>query len=557
MADEWDVVVVGCGAAGLAAAIAAADSGASVVVLEASEQVGGASAFSGGLVWLPGRGALADGRYDGAGPVLEYLDALNHGDVFDAEAVSRFVLDALPVRDRLQALAPMALSCAVTASDYHADLAGGAFTGRSFEVDPVPARALLGAEWATRIRSHPVPALELTLDEGAAIQASRDAGTTSPIDARSTIAARRAEMVLTGGPGLVAGLLAGALRARVEIRLGTRADELLLGEGRVGGVRAHRGDAEQTFHAAGGVILATGGFEWDESLVARFIGHPIAAASPPTSRGDGLRMGVVAGASVSGLHRYWGMPVVGDPTTRYDERAYYQAAHFRSSPGTIIVNDAGSRFVNEGASYHTIVDAFHEVEVGSGRRRNPSPGWLLFDDDARRRTRALASVAAAAGEGGWGVVADSLDELAASIAVEPGALGTTVDDFNRGVRAGVDRFGRGTAWFEGFLAGGPGVDRSLAPMSAPPFHAVRIHDGTIGTSGGLVIDPDARVQGWDGQPIEGLYAAGNATASIFAGRYPGAGATLGPALVHGFLAGTDAARRAASRRTVVSSRLSG
>jgi 3-oxosteroid 1-dehydrogenase len=294
-----------------------------------------------------------------------------------------------------------------------------------------------------------------------------------------------------------------------------------------------------------GVVLACGGFEWNEPMVRAFIGEAIEPLSPPHNTGDGHRMAMEAGAALANMPSYWGQPAIVEPGTTFEGRPMPQMATIRSTPGVIAVNKHGRRFVNEGVTYQDFPKVLGTFDPVGIDYPNEAPQWLVFDQRVKDTAVVLPSVLPGQPAPEWIVRASSIAELAGRIGVDPGALVATVARWNEQVAAGEDSdFHRGTTAFEAQVTGrAPSPERCLAPVDRAPFYAVTLRNGALGTNGGPRIDAHARVLGHDGEPIPGLYAAGNAAAGVFGPAYPGGGATLGPALAFGYLAGRHAATR--------------
>ena len=562
-----DVVVLGSGAAGLTAALAAAAAGgADVGLYEKADLLGGTTAISGGIVWVPGNHLMEPAERDGdPAEALRYLRVLA-GDALDvpvAEALVaagpemlRFVEEASPCRFRLLAGYP----------DYHPEVPGARPDGgRSLEPDLFDL-AVLG-EWAGQIRywgGEPRPLLLSETGYGGAVE--------SP--PRAVIVDRKERSVCGMGEALVGSLLAGCLDAGVSVRTGWRARHLVTAEGRVSGVRFDSPDGEITVGARRGVILATGGFEWNEALVRLFLRGPMdAPAGVPSNTGDGLDMAIDAGAALGNMAQAWWAPMARIPGDEaWGSPRYHLVLAERTRPGSIMVNAAGQRFCNEAANYNSLGEAFHSLgpgtpgpgtpgssTSGSGTSGSATPGsatpgcgtsdeadiaaWLICDDRYRRRYP-LPGCRRGAEPPPWVHRGDTLAELAAAIGVPPAALGATVTEFNRHAAAGDDpAFGRGASVYDRFNGDRtlPGAAATLGTLDEPPFYAVAIRIGALGTSGGPRADDRGRVLGRDGATIPGLWAAGNVMAAPTATVYGGAGGTLGPAMTFGYLTGRDAA----------------
>ncbi|HQV58689.1 MAG TPA: FAD-binding protein, partial [Ilumatobacteraceae bacterium] len=364
----------------------------------------------------------------------------------------------------------------------------------------------------------------------------------------AAIAAREVDDIRCGGPALVAALFKGLIDRGVEIRTETAARSLIRDGERVSGIIADGPDGEITIRARRGVILASGGFEWNTALVDAFVGQQIFPLSPPYNEGDGLLMGLQAGAALGNMGGFWGQPAILDPDVDFEGQPMYQMGTFRSTPGVIVVNRHGKRFANEGITYQDFPKTTQSYDPRNVEYPNDGPVWMIFDQAVRDHGVILPAVTAETPTPPWVFSADSLEELAGQIEVDPHGLAATVERWNGFVADGNDAdFGRGTMRFETHMSGHfPSPENSLRPIQRGPFYAVRLYNGALGTNGGLRIDADGRVlrarPSADGQQvIDGLYAAGNVTANVWGKAYPGGGATIGPAMVYGYCAGRHAA----------------
>jgi succinate dehydrogenase/fumarate reductase flavoprotein subunit len=516
------VVVVGSGAAGLSAALAARGQGADVTVLERSPVVGGTTALSGGVAWMPANHRAAElGIEDSPGEARDYMRTLALGDV-DQALVDTFVDDAARVARGLEDTGlrwhPLPYP------DYHAEHAGGKLGGRPLEpgpVEPDPGIAPLVRE-APNVRG-PVTYAELA---GGRID-------------RAEVEDRRARGIVTLGRALVAALLGALVRAGGEIRTRVRARRLLVERGEVVGVATDDGEV------AGRVILAGGGFERDPALVRAFLRGPMTApAGVGECDGDCLRMAMSLGAALGNMSEAWWCPALGVPGERVDGAALFRLVLTeRARPGSLMVDGRGRRFVDEAANYNDVGRSLHDFDA-AGFAFPRTPAWLVFDAEYRARY-ALGPLARGGAEPAWVARADDLRGLAGAIGVPAEALEATVARFNALAGAGRDDdFGRGAYAYDRFIGDAGASHATLRPLGEGPYHAVRVLPGCLGTKGGPRTDDRGRVLTADGgDPVPGLYAAGNAAASPFGLAYPGAGGTIGPALVFGHRAGEAAGVR--------------
>jgi succinate dehydrogenase/fumarate reductase flavoprotein subunit len=291
-------------------------------------------------------------------------------------------------------------------------------------------------------------------------------------------------------------------------------------------------------------VLASGGFEWDRALCAQFLGgvltHP---PSVPSNEGDGLRMLMSLGAALGNMSEAWWCPSVAVPDEAYDGAPLFRGEFtMRPLPHTIIVNRRGERFVNEAHNYNDLMKAFFRFDPAVYDRPN-LPAWLVFDSNFVEKYPVLSSMPGMPLPQ-WIARGATLAELAGRLGIDAGGLAASVERFNRFAASGVDGdFARGRALYDG-VYGDPyhKPNPCLGPLDKPPYFALPIHPGALGTKGGARVDVHARVLRPDGAPIPGLYAAGNAAAACMGAGYPGAGATIAAALTFGFIAGRHAAK---------------
>lgn len=515
-----DVLVAGSGGAGLTAALAAAIEGADVLLVERADRLGGTTALSGGRLWIPGND-LSDGDQAAAGAA--YLAGL-FSDRYQP-MTEMFLSTAVELARFIERHTAHRFAVCAGYPDYHPDRAGATVSGRALDSQPLDTSGLTPLVADILV---PPGYLPMSFAEWAAW---RYPGRYDWALLRD----REQSGVRTGGVALVAALLDGAVRAGTRVLTGVR----LIGVGPGSAILAHRG--QQTSIRAASVILATGGFDWDQVLRARF--HPSAqraSGAPPTNTGDGLRIAEDAGALTDNLDQGWWMPMMAIPGERLLGTQFYRSLiRERGLPRQIMVNAAGQRFVSEARPYN---------EIGKALHRQDGPVYLIFDA-AYRAKYPMPGLPSEGPTPGWIAHGGSPAELARRIGIDPAALTATVTRWNQACAAGVDpEFGRGEDAYQHFC-GDPAVhpNPSLGPLDEPPFYAVEVLAGTIGTKGGPVTDTDGVVLDRAGTPITGLYAVGNTAAFWTADGYPGPGATLAVGMTMGYRAGRHAAQFSGGR----------
>lgn len=555
-----DLLVAGSGAGGMTAAITARHHGLSVLVAEKEPVFGGTTAMSGGYLWVPNNPVNAkEGVQDSVEAARAYLrhEAGNH---FDAPRIDAFLRDGPRMVAFMHEHTRVRFGPAVAFSDYHPDAPGGTPGGRSILTEPLDAQTL-GRDLPKLRRPRP----ELTLF-GLAIGSGKELWhfyrATRRLESALYVTKRLARhgvdlalhgrgMTLTNGNALAARLYMTAKDKGIDIRLSSPATRLLHDDaGAVTGAVLSTPEGEVEVTARRGVVLACGGFPADLARRQRLFGHKAAegehwSAANPANTGDGIRLGEAAGALVE---EDYPNAAAWAPTSLVPRQDGTLAPfpHFidRGKPGVIAVLRGGQRFVNEANSYHDFVQAM----VRACPQGRPAEAFLLLDHRTIRRygigfVKAAPIPLGPAIDSGYLLRGETLADLARAAGIEPRALEHTVAVWNADVARGEDRdFGKGSTAYNRFH-GDPEVTPNpcLAPVAVPPFYAVRVVPGDIGTFAGLRADEHARVLDRAGAPIPGLYAAGNDMASIMGGNYPGGGITLGPAMTFGFIAGRHAA----------------
>jgi 3-oxosteroid 1-dehydrogenase len=547
MRPSYDVVVVGAGAAGMTAALAAARRGLDTVLIEKSNYFGGSTARSGGGVWIPGNYALKDaGGADAPEAAKRYLDAIV-GDVVPKARRDTFVDRGPEALDFIKANTPLRLTWVPQYADYHPEADGGRLRGRSVEPVPMDAR-FLGGELEHLHPPYTKAPANLIVTQADYRKISLGLRTVrGPLTMAKVMVKRLVSLLLRRkmyamGNALAIGLRQGLIDAGVPVEYDVELTDLLVEDGRVVGVRATHDGRPVEIRATRGVIIGSGGFEKNLEMREKYLPSPTSvdwATGSANNTGGGVLAGIAVGAQVDLMDDAWWGPTIPLP-----HGPWFCLAE-RNLPGSIIVNAAGQRFMNEALPY---VEAVHEIYKGEATGITHVPSWMIIDQRYRNRYLFAGLSPRQPFPGRWykhGIVkkAVTVEALAAEIDVPVEALTATVQRFNGFAGSGVDEdFHRGESGYDKYYSD-PTVkpNPSLHTIDQAPFYAVKIVPGDLGTKGGLVTDERARVLRADGSVIEGLYAAGNCSSAVMGNTYAGPGATIGPAMTFGYLAALDIA----------------
>lgn len=540
-----DLIVVGAGAAGMTTALVAALEGLSVVLCEASEQVGGTTATSAGTLWLPGnRQGEAAGHADTVLEARRYLDALI-GPLDPRGRREAYLSTGAEALGYLQAKSAVAFATSGKHPDYVPGLPGAAVSGRA--VSPLPFDGRQLRRDFERVRP-PLPEFMVLggmmigkADISALLNRYRSWSNFShSVQLVLRYAADRLRYSrgtrLVMGNALVARLFYSVRQAGVDVYFGWRLRELTIEKGRVTGARFDCKTSSQMLRSRHGVVLATGGVGHHEELRHDLDGsrvkvYPIA---PPSVRGEGVEAarGVGAGIERHAGNFFW-QPVSRVPRSDGSTGLFPHLFMDRAKPGLVAVDSQGRRFVNEASSYHHFVEGMLAARA--------VPAYLVCEQAFVRRYGLGAIAPQTTDLQPWVarrylMVAPTLAKLARQLQIPVGALEACIARYNEGARAGVDPdFGKGSSVFDRFN-GDPNhpPNPCLAPIENGPFCAMAVWPGDAASSAGLVTDIQGCVLDERGGRVAGLYACGNDAASVMQGYYPGPGATLGPALVEGY-----------------------
>lgn len=554
-ATECDVLVIGAGAGGLSTAISAQHHGLEVMVVEKAAVFGGTTAFSGGVLWIPGspqarKAGIADSRE----AVMRYMRA-ETGAFFDRPAVEAFVdrgpeMVAFFERETALSFIPTLYP------DYHPDVDGGVDIGRSILASPFDIRGLGKDMDRLRPPLATITFIGMMFNSSNAdlkhfFNATRSLKSATYVVKRllthiKELVLYRRGVLVTSGNALAARLAKSALDLKIPIHTATPARELLVEDGRVVGARVVGPDGERTIRARKGVVLAAGGFAHDLERIRRAYPHLRRGGEhfspvPTDNTGDGSRMAEQVGGTVP---IRFASAAAWMPTSRVPRKdgSFGAFPHLldRYKPGIIGVLRNGRRFTNESNSYHDVGAAMIEA----CQHDSETAMWLICDQATISKYGLGYAKPAPMPLGGFvrnGYLSKgrTLAELAKNAGLDPAGLEATVRRYNEGAVRGEDpEFGRGRTSFNRYLAD---PERKPNPCVAPigdgPYYALKLLVGDLGSFDGITTDVAGRVLGPQGGPIPGLFAVGNDRASVMGGNYPGAGITLGPILTFGYLTG--------------------
>ncbi|WP_127781873.1 3-oxosteroid 1-dehydrogenase [Rhodococcus sp. X156] len=557
--ETYDVVVVGSGAAGMTAALAAAKQGLSVVLVEKAKHFGGSTARSGGGVWIPNNEALkASGVTDDTPAAARtYLLSIIGKDV-PVERIDAYLDRGPEMLSFVLRNSPLKLTWVPNYSDYYPEAPGGRLGGRSVEPKPFDLKKL-GKEAENLepdVAKAPLGVVVTQADFkwlNLMMRNPRGPARVLRVGARWMYSRATGKALVGRGQALAGGLRAGLLDAGVPVLLDTPMRDLVSTNGRVTGVEVLREGAVSVLHARHGVIVTSGGFDHNDEMRKKYQRGPIGTewtVGAKANTGDGILAGQKLGAALDLMDdAWWGpsIPLTGGPWFCLAERTL---------PGGIMVNTRGKRFFNEAAPYVEAVHRMYGGEHGQGEGPGENvPAWMIIDTRYRNRYMFAGLQPRAPFPGRWlkaGVIVkgSTIAELAERIEVPADVLSETVERFNGFAAKGKDEdFGRGDSGYDLYY-GDPRnkPNATLGALEVGPFYAVKIVPGDLGTKGGMRTDVNGRVLREDGSAIEGLYAAGNASGPVMGHTYAGPGATIGPAMTFGYLAALDIAARKAGNK---------
>lgn len=544
---DWDhsadFVIIGSGGGGLTAAIAAAEEGLSAIVVEKQSMIGGSTAMSGGVVWLPNNPLMSEELVDDSFEAgMAYFEDVV-GDVGPASSPAKrtaFLTEGSAMVNALREQG-VRFERADGYSDYYSNAKGGNEAGRSLEPLPFNARRL--GEWRQRLTPGMAKHIGLVVktNELRAIQyfnrSIPSLLTAAGVFLRTHVSRLLGKDLLTNGGSLMGQMLEIVLANDTPIWLESSADDLIVKDGRIVGVKVIRDGKILNVEARTGVLIAAGGFGHNSAMRALHSGDQPNdgrwSMANPGDTGEVLRTAMDLGAQTALMDEAWWLP------STIPELGGSTLGQARQRPGAILVDNDGKRFCNEANSMVEVAKAMYDVGA--------TPCWAITDQRYRRRYANGMSLPGHMPkewfENGWVKTADTIEALAALIEVDPVTLAQTVSRFNDHARVGEDPdFGRGESQYNRCM-GDPGhkPNPALGPLEKGPYYAVQIFPADVGTCGGLVADEQSRVLDADLEPIPGLYATGNATATVMGRSYLGAGGSIAYGMIFGFVAARHAA----------------
>jgi 3-oxosteroid 1-dehydrogenase len=528
--ESYDVVVLGSGIAGLAAALSAHEHGLRPILIEKSSQIGGTTTDSYGLIWVGGNQLMrAAGETDAREDIIRYMTFLGGGELSEERMLA--LVDRSPDAIKFYQSCGIPFRLIGGLVDHYCGVAAGARgAGRTLEADLISGFEL--GPWRDKVRTPKDAPYFVTAAEQYAWGGINRYSTWD----QDTMRDRRAKDMRGKGVGLVTHFVKLLLARGVPIRLDATADGLAIENGRVTGVRMSDG---ATLLARKGVVLATGGYEWNADLMQDFDPIPrLQPLSPPSSTGDGLIMGAEIGAAIrriqNNLNLMLGFYLVPDEPNREPIQCMAGISEM-CSPHTIVVNQAGKRFADE-SYFQSVVPALREFDTLKHDYAN-LPCFLIFDQQFAS-SYSLAHLPVGTAVPGSVVRADTIRELAGKLGIDAGGLDHTVTRFNGFAANGVDEdFQRGALrWRLADRSAEGRRNPSLGTLDRPPFYGLELRPSLGTTSAGLLTNAHAQVMHQRRHPIPGLYASGVVAVRNELGAGYQAGLNLASAMTFSLLA---------------------
>ncbi|MBU6267445.1 MAG: FAD-binding protein [Sphingomonadales bacterium] len=557
--EEFDFVVVGSGGGSMCAGLVMRSVGKSVVVLEKAPLIGGTTSRSGGVMWIPNNPFMAqDGVADSYEEAMKYMEA-TAGQSVDAPGTTRerrsaYVTEgpkmiAFLLKQGIKLMRPPWWP------DYYDDRAGGSKKGRTVIADLFDTNEL--GEWRDKLEPNFLP-MPMYHSEGfdIALQKSSWRGKVAmmKVGLRVVLSKLKGQRLTTAGGALQGRMMQASLKAGVDLRVNSAVTGFLMQDGACKGVTVQRDGREVRIGARNGVLVNAGGFSHNQAMRDKYQPGTSSKWSAATggSTGEMILAMEELGGQLAQMEEMVGNQMTvppggenppGGPGIALGALAGGQMNY--SKPHSIVVDQSGQRYMNECGSYME----FCQNLLKRNQTVPALPSWWIVDGRYPEKYMYGGKMAGATPspewvENGFLKQADTVEGLAGQLGIEPAVLRATVDRFNEHARKGVDEdFGRGNRDYDNWLGDFYRTDGShtLGTLEQGPFRALPVVPGDVGTFGGVVTDVNARVLRADGSVIEGLYATGISTASVMGRYYPGAGSSVGPSFVWGYIAAKHAA----------------
>ncbi|CAN7478133.1 FAD-binding protein [Variovorax sp. LjRoot130] len=553
--EAFDFVIVGSGGGSMCAALAAKQLGKRALIVEKQPLIGGSTGFSGGVWWVPNNPVMKRaGVADSAERARQYLDAAvtYQGPGTSPARRDAFLRNGPKMVEFLEGQG-MRFVYADGWSDYYDELPGGEPRGRSLLAELFDTREL--GEWESKLSRYKGFSLPLPTDQFPSLMLAKR--TWGGKKTALSMVGRMLKAKLTGrrlagaGAAIQGRMLQIALREQLPIWTDSALAQFVLDGDRVVGVAVQRDGRLVRVQARDGVLMNVGGFSRSAAMRQRFQPQPNSATwtnANPGDTGEAIEWAMALGAAVDCMDEAWWVVTSLAPDGQPPKPGGYAADgtplpfmhHLDLSlPYSMMVDQLGERFCDEAGAYMEIGQRMYQRQRETGKA---VPSWVIMDSRQRAYypwgTAQPGQVPEEWLKSGYMVKAESIDELVKKTGIDGAGLARTLERFNGFCRSGVDSdFGRGSRAFDR-CHGDPTVtpNPNLGAIDKPPFYAVRMYPGDVGTAGGVVTDEHARVLREDGSVIHGLYATGNCTASVVGRCYPGAGASIGASFTFGYIA---------------------
>ncbi|GEK34550.1 FAD-dependent oxidoreductase [Kurthia sibirica] len=540
---EYDVIVVGSGASGFAAAITAQKEGLHTLLIEKEKTFGGASALSGGGVWVPNNRYLQEaGVADSFDEAKKYLDSTIGNRVSD-DIKETYLKRGIEMLDFMHTTSPyMRFSYAKNYADYYPNLPGGKGHGRSIEPDIFDLNKL--GDWKILMRPPAMDTKGFVMNGQDFVRVNMITRTWAGKIRSLTLGWRlmqhlvlRKELAALG-QALIGRLALAYKELDGELWVNSGFKDFIFEGDRVIGITIDKHGKVFNIKANRGVILGSGGFSQNAAYREKFLPSPTNVAwssAPPGQTGDIITPAEKLGAKFDLMDKVWGAPSIIDHTGR----PFFLVAD-RGIPRMIIVDQDGKRYINEPTPYHEFIDIMYKHQAATDKKAIHS--WIILDKRSKKRYLFAGQFPGQDFPQPYYdnevvLAGDSIAELEKKMAIQDGNLTATIKRFNGFVDTGKDAdFGRGESAHDRYYGDPTLANPNLDKIDEGPFYALKVYPGDIGTKGGVVIDKFSRILKEDDTPIKGVYACGNCSASIMGEAYPGPGATLGPGMTFGYIA---------------------